>query len=85
MNVLGFADAHRKYLQASGFNFCMSSLQLSDPMTAHNSTKVAQEAEQSRLTRPHLTQMDRLTVAIQHDCIGGKITYFEFADYIHDF
>src|SRR3990172_11382735 len=35
LNVLGFADAHRTYLQASGFNFCMSSLQLSDPMTAH--------------------------------------------------
>lgn len=64
LNVLRLADSHGKYLQARGFNFGMSSLQLSDPMTADNSTKVTQEAKQSRFTRPHLVQMNRLTVTI---------------------
>lgn len=53
-------------------------------MAAYNSTKVTQEAEQSRCTRPHLAQMDRLTAAIEDNRIGGKVAYFEFADYIHD-
>ena len=62
----------------------MSSLQLSDPVSADNSTKVAQEAKQSRLVSPQFVQMNRVSVAVKDERIGSAITHFKFANDIHD-
>jgi hypothetical protein len=73
--MLGLTQAYSHGPQASGLDFGVMLLQLSQPLAAEDSAEVPQKGEQNGSAAPDALQPERLAAGIEHGDIGRSIAW----------